>query len=379
VEPALSSILLVFALVALTVAAGLAYLRRARVERPPVGVFNLRDVLFTAVLLVVVPPLYLRLPRLAVAAVLVLAATGILYFTLAPLAGRRLALLAAIGLVALDIALALFGAGTDSPAFPAVNNLLLVAIAVGVCNIWAQSGIRARDVAVFAAALTIYDAVATLALPLMVEFFARVTTLPLAPALGWGRGSGMVAIGLGDVLVLVLWTLACEVAFSRAAALTAGALGLACALALFAVFWADLLNRPLPAMVLLGPVIVAHYAWLRRRFGRERRIGAYLLAGPAPPAAASAAGGAAPSTAPLPATGAAPARPAVDVGAALAWLPEPGDTAPAPPGRYLALHGKEVVGQGWTAAEAARAARRARPGEVPLVVLEGRPQQQPRP
>ena len=123
-EPALSAILLVFAHVVLVVLAGFAYLGRFRVERPPVGVLNLRDVAFAAVVLVVVPPLYLRIPRLLVGAILVVVGVGVLSFTLGPLLGRLWGLAAAAALVAVDVALAL-GAGGHSAAFLVVNNLLV--------------------------------------------------------------------------------------------------------------------------------------------------------------------------------------------------------------------------------------------------------------
>jgi hypothetical protein len=356
VEPALSAILLVFAHVVLAVQAGFAYLGRFRVERPPVGVLNLRDVAFAAVVLVVVPPLYLRIPRLLVGAILVVVGVGVLSFTLGPLLGRLWGLAAAAALVAVDVALAL-GAGGHSAAFLVVNNLLVVALTVGVCNLWVQSGIRARDVAVFAAVLTVYDVLATLAFPVMLEFSARVATLPLAPALGWGQGRGTVAVGLGDLLLVLLWALVCEVAFGRRAALVGAGLGLAAVLGLFAAFWLDLVNRPVPAMVALGPLIVLHRAVLARRAGPERRIGRYLAARDGRP---------------LPAG--APAREAATLTAGVARLPAPGQPAPADPGRYLALQGDEVVASGWTVGEAVRAAGRARPGVVPLIVLDGLPQ-----
>jgi hypothetical protein len=47
-----------------------------------------------------------------------------------------------------------------------VNNTVLVLAVMGVTTLWAQSGMKARDVAMLAGALTFYDLVATSLLPL---------------------------------------------------------------------------------------------------------------------------------------------------------------------------------------------------------------------
>ena len=76
-----------------------------------------------------------------------------------------IAALTIIGLVLLqhgkgaDVGAAyLFGLG--SVPFFAINNLVLIAVVGGVANIWAQTGLKARDVAILAAALALYDVLA---------------------------------------------------------------------------------------------------------------------------------------------------------------------------------------------------------------------------
>ena len=123
--------------------------------------------------------------------------------------------------------------------------------------------------------LAVYDAVATLAMPLMTQFVDRVATLPLAPMLVWGVGEGQVGIGLGDMLVMLVWTLVAEKAFSARAGLVAACLSLACVFGLFMAFWLDMVNRPLPAMVVLGPAIAGHYTMLIRKGKNERTFAAY--------------------------------------------------------------------------------------------------------
>ena len=275
-DPSLSAITIVMVHVGLIVTAGVLYLRRARVDRPPVGVFNGRDVLVVAGALVVIPPVYLAIPVPALAVFLAILSTAMLSFSLAPVIGGRAAFWAATSLVLVDVVLA--GAGHAEPLFQLVNNLALGIVIAGVCNIWAQSGIRASHVALLACGLAVYDVIATLALPLMEEFVARIQSLPLAPMVAWGDGAKGAAIGLGDLLLVVVWTLVAERAFSRRAGLVAAGLGMSCVGALFMAFWLDLSNRPLPAMVLLGPAIAVHYVVLARSTERQRTTGEYLAA-----------------------------------------------------------------------------------------------------
>jgi hypothetical protein len=275
VEPALSSILMVLFQIALVPIVALRYLRRARVDRPPVGVFNGRDLAVVGTVLVILPAVYLRLPAAVLGAVFGLLSVAILYFALTPVVGPRRSLLVGAVLVALDVLFWRIGREQHPWLFPAINNLTLAIAVVGVGNLWVQSGIRASHVALLACGLSVFDAGATLALPLMGEFVDRISTLPLTPMLTWGSGPGAVGIGLGDILILVVWTLVAEKAFSRRAGTAAAALGAACVAALFTVFWLDLVNRPLPAMLLLGPCIAIHYGVLIRRIGRERTFAQY--------------------------------------------------------------------------------------------------------
>ena len=275
-DPSLISSLIVIANVALILAGGVLYLRRARVDRPPVGVFNGRDVLFVAAALLVLPPLYLRAPVVLLAAVFALLSAAMLHFSLSPLLGSRRAGRAAIALVILDVVLAQVSRNDAEWLFLLVNNLALTIVVVGVCNIWAQSGIRAPHVALLAGGLAVYDVIATIALPLMEDFLERVQSVPLTPILAWGHGSGQIGVGLGDLLLVLVWTLVAEKAFSRSAGLVAAVLGISCISVLFMAFWLDVSNRPLPAMVVLGPVIGLQYVILARRTRSQRTTGAYF-------------------------------------------------------------------------------------------------------
>lgn len=351
-DPSLSTIAVVTTLVAVTMAAAVAYLRRVRVQRAPVGVYNVRDIVVMSVVLVVLPPLYVHLPAAVVVGIMGFVAAFVTNFTLTPLLGTRPALAAAVAVLAADVALAqLHDERGHHLAYLALNDLLLVVVVVGVVNLYVQSGMRSREVALFAGGLVVYDFLATIAFPVMVDFFTRVASLPVTPVMGWGRGTDAVAIGLGDVLVATLWTATAEKAFGRRAAVVAAASGVLAVLALFLAFWADWLNRAVPAMVVLGPIIVAEHRWFLRRAGRrERTTGDYL---------ASVDG------TPLPARAAPAGPPAADVAAAIGLAGAAGNGAA---GRYVALVDGEPVAEAPTAGAARRAARRARPGAVPLLV-----------
>lgn len=349
-DPSLSAILLVVGCVVAAVGCAMAYLWRVRVERPPVGVYNGRDVAVMTFMIVLLPPLYLHLPRALVAVLLSSVSTAVVYVTVRPaLRGRAVALGLTLALTAADVALSLVGGSGRSPAFLAVNNAVVLLLVVGARNMWVQSGVRARQVAAFAAVLAIYDAVATAALPVMVEFFERVSVLPFSPALGWGNGSRGMVLRLGDLVLVVLWALVADKAFGRAAGVSAGLLGIAAVAAVFFAVFGDLVNRAVPAMVVLGPLIVCHYLLLVRRHRTERSTAEYLAALDGTP----------PPPAPV-------AIPEGDVRVAMRHAAPGGVTGPA---WYLAICDGEVVGSGATSGAAIRAARgNAGAGRVPLLV-----------
>jgi hypothetical protein len=286
----------VFGHAAAAVLLGHAFFRRSRVARPPVGVFDLGDVALLLCAVVVAPLLYLALPRGAAAALLGLGVLGALLVVLEPAlgAGRgargrrgaRLAWPLALALLAADAAAAL-RPGAPAAAL-AVNNAVLVLAVVGVANLWAQSGLKARDAAVLAGALAIYDVVATAWLPLTDTLLGRLAGLPFAPLVAWPAGpAGGLGIGLGDLLLATVWPLVFRKAYGRRAGRTAAALAVATLAGLLALLALGLVRATIPAMVVLGPLIVAQYLVWRHR-GRERTTWEYLQAEPLAPALVSA-------------------------------------------------------------------------------------------
>ncbi|MEU6442264.1 hypothetical protein [Streptomyces sp. NPDC047046] len=330
---------------------GLGYFARVRMPRPPVGKYEAPDVLVVMAVVMVAPLLYLELPRTAVAVVFGLVLCAALQFTLAPLlgggggrGGLRAAVLAVLAVAATGgLALA-----DRTLAVLVLTDVLLAIAVVGVAAMWAQSGFRSVHAAWFAGLLAVYDLVATALTSVMDRFAAQVMGLPFAPLLAVTRGDPPVALGLGDLLLIVLFPLVAAKAYGRAAALLAGALGVLASSAISVLFATGTLTGAFPLMVVLGPLIVAQHLHWRRRLGRERTTAEWRAGAVA----------AVPATAPAPALRAAldpladPADLRERAGAAVGWV---------------AVVDGEIVGAGPSAGSARRDAARRGAGAVPLV------------
>jgi hypothetical protein len=354
-SPSVMNIFVIGVLISSTIVFSYLYFRTVRIARPPVGRYNLRDVVFMMVAVVVLPPLYLKIPTWLVTAILGMVFVAVLQFTLAPILPRPLPLLVAASVVFADVIVAyqVGQTGVGFVVFAALNDLVIAAGVVGVCNLYVQNGMRARDVAVFGVALAVYDLVATIVLPVMVEFFSRVRRLPLAPILSWGQGSSSAPIGLGDVLMLTLWTLVSYKAFGRVSAWFAGALGLATVTMFFVLVSVGVITSGVPSMAALGPLMAVHYLVSRRRLGPERSVMEYRkgLAGK-------------------------PLGPSVDDGmrqlrGSLRWIRE--NRLRVGRSSIVALWNGELLGTGPTPGEARRAARERRPDIVPVVAYVSHP------
>ena len=222
--------------------------------------------------------------------ILALGSLSILQLLLQPVLPQPwLSWIAAGALVGANVLLAV-RAGTSSLASLALNDLALILLVVGVTNLWAQSGLKARDLAVLAAVLAVYDLIATALLPLTVDLIARLATLPFTPLLAWPIGDGgWLGLGLGDLLLATIGPLVLRKAFGKTAGLVAFVIALSTIGVVLALPLFGLLRGAFPVMVVLGPLLVGQYAvWLRHK-GTERTTAAYLAAEPGPaPCAASA-------------------------------------------------------------------------------------------
>src|SRR5687767_13394236 len=97
----------VLAHVVIALLLGWVYFRRYRIVRPPVGVFDLLDVMMMIGGIILIPFLYLLLPHLLVVGLLILGTGSAVYFVLEPvLRWKWLVWASTLLLVALDVALA---------------------------------------------------------------------------------------------------------------------------------------------------------------------------------------------------------------------------------------------------------------------------------
>ncbi|MFI2610979.1 hypothetical protein [Kitasatospora sp. NPDC018619] len=323
------------AAVAAEIALAARYLARVQMPRPPVGVHTAGDTAVLSAGVVLAPLLYTALPGAAVCALFGLVACLALQFTLAPLlAATRLrpapwSWAAALTATAATALAALTG---HPGAARAGSDLVIAAAVVGVANLWAQSGMRSTHTAALAAVLTGYDLAATTLTDTTARFFAQVQDRPFAPVLALTGGPAPVAVGLGDLLLLVLYPLVAAKAHGRTAAATAALTGVLTTSAVSACFAAGWLTTGFPLLTALGPLIVAQHLYWRRRTGGERTTAQWRAGHP------------------LPLSAPAPGEP----DAALA-APVPDGT---PPGSWLALADGRVLGTGPTPGRARRDARR---------------------
>lgn len=315
--------LVLYLLVLLTVGAAAGYFAKVTMPRPPVGRFVWADICVMVVMLVAMPFAYMHMPI-----ALVVTIFGVVLFTvsqlaLSPMLGGRNAALAAALLCAADVAAYFAGWPT---AVLVVNDLTMILLTVGVANLWAQTGMKAAHVAGLAAALTVYDALATGMSSLTADFVSRVEGLPFAPILATGYGPVSSLAGLGDCLMLAVWPLVAAKAYGKAAGWWAAVTEAALLLGLtLAVLFADL--ELFPLLLPLGPLIVGqHLFWRRRDRARALRS--------------------------------EPDR--VELTAALADLP-------AAERSWVALHEGAVVATGTSPGTARRAARQAGVTAVPVV------------
>jgi hypothetical protein len=278
VTPALGALVALTAFVAALIAVAWAYLARVEMPRPPIGSYERSDIVVMSVLVVVAPLAYLALPRSAVAAVFGLVVFGALQFTLAPLiGGRGSAAVAAL----LCGATAAAWLSHRSGLTVTLNDAALAAAVVGVANLWVQSGMSASQIAAFAALLTGYDVGATTLTTVMTRFGAEVQGLAFAPQVVLATGRAAVGIGLGDLLMLLLFPLAATKAFGRAAGATAAGSGVAVTILAAVLLRLGLIGTQVPLLTLLGPAICAQYLFWRRRGYRERTVAQWREGAPA--------------------------------------------------------------------------------------------------
>ncbi len=260
------------------VLAGWGCFLRFQLARPPLGVMTLGDVAVMIAATVIIPYLYLALPLWLVAGLFALGALCVLYTMGESVLRARWAIwLVALVLLGSDAGTNL-AFGTASFPFFLVNNLVLTLVIVGVANLWAQSGTKARDIALLAGALAVYDLIATFFLPVTTALFHHLAGMPFTPELAWSSGGDRLGVGLGDVLLATVFPLVMHKAFSEVAGLVAAGLSVS-AIALTAAV-VELLGIwvTIPMMAALGPLMILQYCYWMRRQGTERTMRQYIAA-----------------------------------------------------------------------------------------------------
>jgi hypothetical protein len=272
------------------------YFRRVRIDRPPIGTFNGRDVVILLALITILPFLYATLPYQLITWLLVLTFSSALFIGYRPVLGATRTWLGIGLLIGLNIWTSnnLMGTTAGWQLWWGELSLLVLLAAVGVANLYVQGGMKLKYVAWLSLGLGLYDLVFATILPLTDKLVAGYLAHPLDPLLGMRFGIDNYGVGLGDLLVYSLFLTAAYKAYGRQAASIAFGLILVVGVVVtaFVPFLANFIDTQLdlliPSQIFFGPAAFLCYLWMRRRYGRERTMGEYLTANGAPPAAAPA-------------------------------------------------------------------------------------------
>jgi plastocyanin len=261
----------------------LAYQRRVRLERPPIGTFNGRDLVVLGAFIALLPAGYLLVAPPVLTGFLVVTFLSALLIALRPLAPARALW---IGIPAALIAnIAVTAHMHTLPGGLTLYWLLTSAIvmlaAVGVANLYVQGGLRLRHIAWFTLFLALDDLVFTRLVPLTPQLAVALQGRPLDPSIGFATSAYNANVGLGDLLVFCLYATAAAREFGRRGALTA--------LGLIAVFGAVAPSvTPLLVPGLFGTTAAA-FVPVQTLFGPAALIGYFVLSRLARPAPARAA------------------------------------------------------------------------------------------
>jgi plastocyanin len=260
-----------------TAVCALAYFRRVRLERPPIGIFNTRDLCVLGVFIVALPVLYVHLPPGVLTAFIVVTFLSALSIALRPLFASR-ALWVAIPLVlTADIVVtrSMDHMRGGLQLYWLLTSAVVLMAAVGVSNLYVQGGLELRQIAHFTLFLAVYDIFFTRVIALTPLLAVALQGRPLDPSVGFAAGAYNANVGLGDLLVFCLFTIAAYKGHGRRGALTA--LGVIAVFGAVAPSVTPLVAPGLfgttaaafvPIQALFGPAAFAAYRWLARSEAR---------------------------------------------------------------------------------------------------------------
>jgi hypothetical protein len=288
-------------------ACALLYFRRVRLDRPPVGTFNGRDIGILLVFIIALPFLYAALPSWALTSFLALTFISALSIGYRPLVDRKWLWLGTGLLIGANIwtSRTMLGTVAGWQLWWAELSVLVALAAIAVANLYVQGGMKLRYVAWLALALGAYDVIFSSVFPLTNKLVQEFLGAPLDPSLGMRFGIDNFAIGIGDLLIFSLFAVAAYKAYGPRAARQA--FGLIVVFGAFVPSLVPLLvnfvdartDVLVPAQAFFGPAAFLCYRWMRHRYGRERTMAEYLASADG---AARAAGAAEPVPAPEPAS-----------------------------------------------------------------------------
>jgi hypothetical protein len=263
------------------------YFRRVRLERPPIGTFNGRDIAILMVFITAIPFLYAAVPLYWLVGFLALAFCSSLSIGFRPVFGeRRLWLLwLLIGLLVggnIWTSHNLLGSTAGWQLWWGELSVLVILSVISVSNLYVQGGMRLRFVAWLALAVAVYDATFVKVIPLTNKLAQELLGKPLDPSLGMRFGIDNFSIGIGDMLIFALFTVAAYKAYGKHAARLSFALVGIFGIILPALtpFMINLVDARgdtvVPNQTIFGPAAFLCYLWLKRKYGRERTMAEYL-------------------------------------------------------------------------------------------------------
>jgi plastocyanin len=258
----------------------LAYQRRVRLERPPIGTFNGRDLVVLGAFIALLPAGYLLVAPPVLTGFLVVTFLSALLIALRPLAPARALWLgipaALIANIAVTAHMHTLPGGLT--LYWLLTSAIVMLAAVGVANLYVQGGLRLRHIAWFTLFLALDDLVFTRLVPLTPQLAVALQGRPLDPSIGFATSAYNANVGLGDLLVFCLYATAAAREFGRRGALTA--------LGLIAVFGAVAPSvTPLLVPGLFGTTAAA-FVPVQTLFGPAALIGYFVLSRLARPAPA---------------------------------------------------------------------------------------------
>ena len=277
-----TTVVLCGALLASTCA--LLYFRHVRLERPPLGVFNPRDIAVLLFFILALPFLYLILPTVALTGFLVLTFVSALYFALRPFLQARYLwpLLAFLMVANILVTENLLGTRQGWQIYWVLTNVIVLIASVGVANLYVQGGMSLRHIAWFALILAFYDGFFNLVVPISQKLADRFEGQPLDPSIGFTVGMYSANIGLGDLLVFSLFIVAAYKGFGKRGAIASfiiiaifGALIPATSPLILTVFIRQNIGIAIPVQVFFGPAAIVTY-WLLSRRATERSMGQWI-------------------------------------------------------------------------------------------------------